>query len=81
MADKRPVPVARCTKCGHLSYNAVMINRRCGQLVGDKRCDGVNGSTLNATDWARCQKCAGYGWLSGNRCQECGGVGWIFARF
>ena len=57
-------PVAVCTLCGAVSYNAMLIDGVCGRSRGDlKHCRGVYRSALNQTDWAACDKCAGPGWL------------------
>lgn len=73
-------PCAVCTKCGAVTYALNLINGPCGRTVGGKRCRGVNGSRLNATDWAECDVCAGSGRISESRCHRCDGVGWLDVR-
>ena len=74
-------PVAVCTRCGAVSYNAMLIDGVCGRSRGDgKHCRGVNGSALNQTDWAACDKCAVTGLVGSARCERCDGVGWLFLR-
>jgi hypothetical protein len=51
-------PVAVCSVCGTVSYNATLINGPCGRLVGGKRCRGVNGSALNENDWGFVSVCS-----------------------
>ena len=77
---QKPRPVAVCTRCGAVSYSAHLINGICGRQIGNKRCAGVNGSALNATDWNECTSCAGSGTADGKRCGRCDGSGWLFAR-
>jgi hypothetical protein len=74
MASKHPMPVAVCTKCGKASYNATLINERCGQLINRERCTGLIQTAIGEFDWAECRACMGEG------CAECNGVGWRFIR-
>jgi len=76
----RPKPIAVCTRCGAVSYNANLINGQCAQLIAGKRCVGVNGSALNADDWKQCTACAGSGNRGAGRCGPCDGVGWLYVR-
>ena len=69
-----PRPVARCTKCGDLTYNGGQINGNCSKRYGGKRCKGVYGSAMNTNDWAECQHCGGSG------CDACSRVGWRYVR-
>jgi DnaJ-class molecular chaperone len=76
MTDKRPKPVAVCTRCGAVSYNATLINGPCGR----GGCKGTRGSAGQDTDWEECPSCSGSGEQGSAKCPECDGVGWIFVR-
>ncbi len=80
MAQKSP-PVAVCTSCGkYITYDLTVINQRCSERRGSKRCDGVFGSTLNETDWEKCRYCGGTGDEQGKPCPSCQGAGWGYIR-
>ena len=85
--EKRPLPVAVCTRCGALAYDAAFINRQCGNRLNGKRCRGCYGSALRPDDWETCSHCGGTGdpgardrEIGENRCMPCRGSGWIFVR-
>jgi hypothetical protein len=80
MVDKRKQPIAVCTVCGAVSYNATLINGPCGRLASGKRCRGVNGSALKVDDWKECASCACSGMNGGVSCERCSGSGWLFVR-
>jgi len=74
-------PIAVCTKCGDITYQAERINQQCGRQPGGKRCGGVYGSALNNDDWAKCGVCAGTGKSdTGRSCEACQGTSWRFVR-
>jgi hypothetical protein len=82
---KQKLPVAACTKCGHVSYNIAGVGATCGRMVGGKRCRGVYSSRLNVGDWVECDGCAASGFVGvvdagGSRCVTCDGVGWLATR-
>jgi DnaJ-class molecular chaperone len=79
MATPLP-PVAVCTRCGDITYDAVRINQRCGRKPGGKRCKGLYRSALNKTDWAKCDLCKGSGRDAGATCEACHGTGWSYVR-
>ncbi len=80
MATEFP-PVAVCTICGDITFDANAINQRCGRQPSGKRCKGVYGSALNDTDWKSCNFCDASGkQASGMTCEYCNGTGWRFAR-
>ena len=75
MTNKRDLPpLAVCTNCCVVSYDAQVTNNPCGRILGGKRCRGSMGGALQKTDWEECPSCLGSG------CSQCTGVGWIFVR-
>ena len=78
--SKRPKPVARCTKCGALSYDAILIDAECGKMVGGKRCAGANGREMRKADWKECTACSATGLTRAGNCERCDGAGWLFVR-
>jgi hypothetical protein len=78
--SERPKPVARCTKCGALSYDATLIDGECGRMVGGKRCAGTNGREMRKTDWKECPACSATGFARAGTCERCDGEGWLFVR-
>lgn len=92
MAKRRPIAV--CTRCGAVRYDAASINQPCAiqlSVAGKlKRCPGCYGSALRSDDWEECSNCNGTG-VSDNappglrspgdlRCVPCQGSGWLFVR-
>jgi len=73
-------PVAKCTKCGKLSWRAESINQRCSEWAGKKRCQGVFRSRINDGDWEECPDCNAKGRINEVRCRRCDGVGWEDTR-
>ena len=79
MATEFP-PVAGCTKCGDINFQAERINQRCGRTYGSQRCSGVYSSALNFSDWIECPACDGAGSIDGTTCPACQRTGWMFVR-
>lgn len=77
---KRTPPVAVCTNCGAVSYRPDVINERCGNRYGGKRCSGTFGSAINNGDWEECPSCAGTGLSGEQECRPCSGSGWVYVR-
>lgn len=78
--NKKPRPVAICTRCGAI-YSLSGVNERCGRTVtGNKRCGGGISSALNDNDWEECPSCAATGDKGGAICASCAGTGWLFVR-
>jgi len=74
-------PVAVCTTCGKFTNSGNMINKRCSEKHGDRRCDGIFGSATNAKgDWEKCRYCGGDGSEQSNECPSCQGTGWGYIR-
>lgn len=80
MTEKREKPVAVCTRCGAYSRRVEVINQRCSNVYGRKRCKGVWGSALNYNDWEECPTCEATGRESSGRCSQCDGFAWIYVR-
>jgi hypothetical protein len=78
--SKRPKPVARCTNCGALSYDATLVNEECGREIGEKRCAGTKAREMRKADWKECQACSATGLARAGNCKRCDGVGWLFVR-
>ena len=76
----RPKPVAVCTHCGAVSYDATQINGRCAEQLAGARCVGVNGSARREDDWKQCKTCAGSGTVEAGPCGYCSATGWIYTR-
>jgi len=76
----KPKPVAVCTRCGMLQYDATAINQRCSRRAGTNRCDGVYGSRLSNGDWIECPACNATGRSLAGLCAKCAGVGWFAHR-
>jgi hypothetical protein len=77
---KRQVPVTRCTSCGAHGYRIQLGNGKCGRMIRGKRCNGMNQSALQETDWVECAKCAATGFEGKRYCRQCDGSGWVFVR-
>ena len=74
-------PIAVCTDCGGVSYNATVVNGPCGgQLRSGDTCKGGMESALNESDWLECPRCSAAGDVDSRKCVECEGVGWHFVR-
>lgn len=76
----KPKPVAVCTRCGMLQYDATTINLRCSRRKGARRCDGIYGSRLADGNWLECPNCNANGRDLSGICAKCGGIGWFAQR-
>lgn len=75
--EKKPQPWAKCADC-HKFYDDSHINKCCGNMIGNKRCNSLIMSELRGGLWAECNDCKATGKISGGSCPYCLGEGWHY---
>lgn len=76
----KPRPVAVCSACGMLQYDAAGIGEPCNRQGAKIHCPGVYCSRLSKSDWIECPACNGSGRDPSDLCSKCGGIGWFASR-
>jgi hypothetical protein len=77
---KRDLPVTHCTVCGSAGHNSRVTGGRCCRTIGGERCNGMNASAANRSDWEDCSNCGATGYYRNKDCPACQGVGYLFLR-